>query len=355
MNEFLKDAFVLIVSSKPSHRTGVRKILVDLGASNHHIESAPDFAQAKERLTKEPVNILICDDDIGSQGTAIDLIKLFTQNNPRAHSRLMILMPGSDTDQLRENFIKEGGDLIIDKPYTSATFITPFKKIIEDKYAYTFDEKMALDVEDALNKNNRDMALEYYKTIKNPNSPSASYSIGMISMFDKDYSKAYNHFQKSIQGKVDVKVLVNLVDSGVKTQKYQELDKYVEQWIKKFPLKSESVPDVTRVVLFNKKFALLNEMNIDDKTAKIPLAAGLVIASSVFLDRGDTGKSIQYAIKGIECSGNKPSIVLKAMEILVQAGALKEAQKIFEDLNLKASINPDKTLIKTLETLLAIN
>ena len=81
MNEFLKDAFVLIVSSKPSHRTGVRKILVDLGASNHHIESTPDFAQAKERLTKEPVNILISDDDIGSQGTAIDLIKLFTQNN----------------------------------------------------------------------------------------------------------------------------------------------------------------------------------------------------------------------------------------------------------------------------------
>lgn len=332
MNEFIKDALVLIVSSKPSHRSGVRKILIDLGVSNNHIEAAPDYLLAKERIIEGPVNILIMDDDIGSQGNPIDLTKLYITHNSRAHSRLSILMPGSDTDELKMKFTEIGGDLIIEKPYTSATFLNPFKKIIEQKYAFTFEEKMAMEVEEALNKNNRDMAVQYFNSIKNASSPSASYSIGMISMFDKDYIKAYDHFLQSIQIKLDPRVLVHLLASGIKTQKYQELDSYVEQWIENFPLNSKSAPDVTRVVVYNKKFPLLTKMTVTEASANIPLAAGLVVASSFYLAKGDVEKAIDYSIKSLRCFENKPKIMLRAFEILIEAKANDDALKIFEEL-----------------------
>ena len=75
----------------------------------------------------------------------------------------------------------------------------------------------------------------------------------------------------SLDKKVDLKGLVNVVSTGVKSQKYTELDQFVEKWIKHFPLYSESVPDITRVVLYNKKFHLLNEMKIQEQNARILL------------------------------------------------------------------------------------
>jgi CheY-like chemotaxis protein len=354
MSKFLSTATVLLISSKPSHRSGVRKLLVDLGVENQRIEVAADFIQASERLKKAPINILITDDDIGDQGTAIDLVAVFEANNSSKHSRLLILMTGTATPDFRKKFLELGGDLIIDKPYTSATFITPFKNVVKNKCELSQDEKMALDVEEALNKNNREKALEMMGTAENLKSPAAYYSLGMISKFDQDYLKAYSHFAKSLEKKMDLKVLANLVDTGVKSKKYKELDMYVEKWIKKFPLKSESVPDITRVVLYNKKFNLLSEMNVEDQNGKVPLAAGYVVASIVFLDRGDKERSIEFAKKGIENSGLKPTILLKGIEVLIQAGAKAEALKIVENLKLKSSLGNDNVLKKNLDSLLGI-
>jgi DNA-binding NarL/FixJ family response regulator len=332
MSDFLKSASILLISSKPAHRSGIRKLLFDNGADNQKIEVASDFNQAKERLSKGIVHIVVTDDDIGSEGTAIDLIKLLHENNSSNHSRLIVLMAGGGVgEDFRNLFLKSGGDLVIIKPYTSATFITPFNDIIQKKCNLSHDEKMALDVEDALNKNNKTKAMEFIKSMKNPNSSLAQYSLGIVSMHDKDYLKAYTYFLKSVDKKLDVRVLKNLVDSGVKSKKYSELDKYVENWIKKLPLQSESVPDITRVVLYNMKFNLLDDMKVDSTDAKIPIAAGLVIASSVFLDKGDKKKSIEYALKGVEFSSHRPNIILKAIEVLVQAGALAEAKKIVEN------------------------
>jgi DNA-binding NarL/FixJ family response regulator len=338
MSEFLKSATILLVSSKPAHRSGVRKLLFDSGADNQRIEVASDFNQAKDRLSKEVVHIVITDDDIGEGGSAIDLIQLHNSNNTAHHSRLMVMMAGAVTEEFRQSFLKAGGDLVINKPYTSATFCTPFNDIILKKCSLSHDEKMALDVEAALNKNNKDQAIHFIKSMKNPKSPIAQYSLGMISLHEKDFDKAYTYFLKSLDKKLDVKILKNLVASGVQSKKYLELDKYVENWIKKIPLKSEAVPDITRVVLFNKKFDLLDLMKIDDLEAQIPIAAGLVIASSVFLDKGEKDKSIAYALKGVELSGQKERILLKAIEVLLLAGAKEEVQKIISNPNLKSKL-----------------
>ncbi len=348
MSEFIKNASVLLVSSRPAHRSGIRKLLVDMGADNQKIEVASDFNQAVEKMSKKTVHLVISDEDIKPGGDILDLISSFHTHNPTHHSRLLVLMCAGLTDELKNEFFKKGGDLIIPKPYTSATFIAPLNEIIEKKCNLSEDEKISLEVEAALTKNNKQSAVEFIKRLKNPNSASANYSLGIISKFDQDYAKAYQHFVKSIEKKVDIKILTNLVDVGVKSKKYNDLNKYVENWIKKFPLKNESVPDITRVVIYNKNFGLLNEMKTIDHEAKIPIAAGLVVASSVYLDRGERDKSIEYAIKGIEFSGLKPMIVLKALEVLIQAGAKDRAKEVISKGEFKSGLNRDSELMKAI-------
>jgi len=348
MSDFIKNASVLLISSKPAHRAGIRKLLVDMGADNQKIEVASDFNQSVEKLSKKTIHLVISDEDIQPGGDILDLISSYHSHNPSHHSRLIVLMCAGLTDDLKNEFFKRGGDLIIPKPYTSATFTAPLNDIIEKKCNLSEDEKISFEIEAALTKNNKQSAVEFIKRLKNPNSASANYSLGMISKFDQDYAKAYQHFLKSIEKKVDLKILTNLVDVGVKSKKYTELSKYVEKWIKKFPLKNESVPDITRVVIYNKNFGLLNEMKTLDQEAKIPIAAGLVVASSVYLDRGEREKSIEYALKGIEFSGLRPMIVLKALEVLIQAGAKEKAKELITQSELKASLNRDTELIKAI-------
>ena len=355
MSDFIKESTVLIISTRPSHRTSVKKLLLDLGVSNSRIEGVTDFNQAKEKLLQGVINILITDDEIGSQGTPLELLKLHQQNNPKAYARLTILMPGGETEQLRDEFLRIGGDLIIEKPFTSATFLTPFKKLIESKYALTIDEMMALDIEEALIQNDRDKALEAFNLIKNSNSHSASYSSGMISMFDNNFHDAYIFFQRSLQKKYDFKVVEKMLCSGLKINKHKELNPYVDKFITKNSLSSQVATDVARVVVYNKKFSLLDQIRIREDESKIPLAAGLVVASSFYLDRGETQKSIDCAIRAIENSSNKSSIIFRAMELLLQAGGMEKAQRVFDEMNLKALASADSNLIQSLENLLGVS
>ena len=61
---FLQSASILLIGSKPSHRSGLRKILVDMGADNHNIEVASDYGQASSRLSGTTVQIVFSDEDI---------------------------------------------------------------------------------------------------------------------------------------------------------------------------------------------------------------------------------------------------------------------------------------------------
>jgi tetratricopeptide (TPR) repeat protein len=351
MNEFLKSSSVLIVSSRPGHRSSVKKILMDLGLNNNNIEASTDFISARERFSLSPVNILVMDDEIGNQGSAVDLLKLFHSNNSNKYSRLAILMPRSETEDLCQEFMLNGGDLIIEKPFTTASFLLAFNKIIEEKYAYSPDEIMAFDVEEALEKNDKNKAMEYCKTFKNLNSPSASYSIGLINLYENNFDQAFQSFQKSLKYKFDTKVLIKLLSSGLKIKKYKELNDYVEHLLRETPVSTELAKDVARVVLYNKNFNLFSSMRILENESKIPLAAGLVVASSVFLERGDVESSIQYALKAIEHSSNKSIIILKAVEILILAGDADKAHRVFSDLKLNSMANTDSELIRNLESL----
>ena len=355
MSKFLKTAKILLVGYKPSNRSGLRKMLCDMGGDNRLIEVTADLEQTKERFSADPVNIVFIDDDFENQEVMYEVMKLHQVNNPISTQRLFILTAGVVSGPFRNEFSSKGGDLIIDKPFTIGSFSGAFNILLDGKVSLSPDEKSILNVEDALKKNDRLKAVEFLKAIKNQKSHPALYSQGIISQYDQDFFNAYNHFILSLEKKVDLKSLVNVVSTGIKSKKYSELAPFVETWIKQFPLQSESIPDITRVVLYNKKFDLLKEMKSDDQVARVPMAAGMVVASSFYLDLGESKLCIEFAKKAIEYSGPKKHILMKGFEILVQAGAMVEALRIFENPKLQATFAEDQVLLKSLKKILQIS
>ena len=354
MNKYLKTSSILLVGFKPSHRSGLRKMLVDIGADNRLIEASPDFEQACTRLSGDSVNIIISDDEFEDRGQIFELIKMHRKNTPVSAQRLFILTASASHDFFSSEFLMKGGDLIVPKPYTIGSFTEAFNEVVAARAALSRDEKTALSVEDSLRINDRQAAGEFLKAIKNLQSRPGFYSQGMISQYDKDFFNAFTHFVSSLEHKVDLKGLVSVVSTGVKTKKFNELDSFVETWIKEYPLLSESITDITRVVLYNKKFHLLKEMKVEDQLARIPMAAGMVVASSYYLDRGEMKLSIEYAKRAIDISGPKKNIITRGFEILVKAGAMVDAVKIFESAKFQSNVQQDLSLVQSLKSMLQL-
>lgn len=342
MNKYLNSATILLVSSKTTHRSGLRKILCDLGADNHRIEIASDYAQAETRLAKKDVvNILISDDDIGEGGTAINLIHKHEVNNRQSRTRLFVLMSASSSDEFKSEFILRGGDVIVDKPFTNAAFTSAFQLAVEVKNGLGHDEGVAMDVSDALKSKNRDGAQQMLASFKNQNSWPAWHSHGLIDQFDNKIPEAFQWLKKSAEVKLDLKRLVPLIETGVIAREYQALGEFVERWIKDYPIYPKSAPDITRVVLYNKKFDLLNDIKIENEEVGLPVAAGLVVAAIDYLSRGENEKAVKFALRGVKFSNFKQSILLKAIEVLLQAGARGQAQKVYDGLKTSLSGEPE--------------
>jgi hypothetical protein len=346
MSKFLKTATCLLVSSKPSARSGLRKMLCDLGANNQLVEVASDFNQASARLKADPVNLVFMEDDFESQSSIFDLIKVHKNHRQSSPDHLFVLMAGQINPSYQAEFTSNGGDLIIPKPYTIGSFTSHFNELLERRDQKIKKEKAVA----VLKQKQRDKAMKVFGPIKSIQSD----TFVVRDSLDQEFLNAYTSFYEKLDQAFDANSMVNVVSTGIKSKNYSELNNFVEAWIKSFPLYPESVPDITRVLVYNQNFKLLNQMMIDDKSAKMAMGAGMVIASSYYLDRGDKALSIEYAKMGIEHSGFKKNILQKAFEILMEAGAVAEAAKIFENPKLQASLAEDPGLLSLLKSMLGI-
>jgi len=337
MSNFLQKSKILLISSHNSHRSGLRKTLIDLGVNNKNVEVASDYLQAKDILLKEPIQILISDEEIGKGHQASDLLELHRKNNPLREERFFIvLMDNEITPFTLADFTIRGGDMALSKPFKNDNFIKILVSMIEAKGKLSNDDKIMLTIEDLVAGGETIQATALLIKIKNKNSVQYFYSHGLIAEAEGNLEDAFNSYLKSNEIKPGFKSLVTLIRTGAKLKKYSELKSFVDVWLYDFPIHHSSISDITRVIIANKKYDLLDQLfkifsthNVTDTLVRTPLAAGFVMVSTDYLDQGKTDQSKEYALKGIEYSNKRLPIIFKAVENLVKAGDKEAAEKAY--------------------------
>lgn len=336
MSKLIQSFHILLVSPHTSHRAGLRKTLCDMGAENRFVEVAGDFARAKERLTKTPVNMLITDDELSETESGLELLDLHLKNNPNSRNRIFILMTSQTTPFLMADFALKGGDCIINKPFRNETLISSVSNILKEKENIRVEDGLILDVQDAIRVNDHDRAREVLETFKNPTCLEANYAKAIVHEASDELDQAFEFFAKVLSEKPNFKSLVSILKVGMASKKYFELAEYMEIWMKSYPIHHQSIPDMTKAIVINNKYALLDELfqlftqhRIEDKFAKTSLGAGFVIAALCCLESGDKDKTKIYALKGIEYSCRRFPIISRALEILNEIGEGAAGEKAY--------------------------
>jgi tetratricopeptide (TPR) repeat protein len=320
MANFLQESKILLISSHTSHRSGLRKTLVDMGVNNKSIQVASDFQQAKDILEKGRINILVSDEDIGKGHFATDLLELHRKNNPVSDERFFLLMMDSEvTPFILADFILKGGDMSLSKPFKNASFIEILQKLIEKKSNLTPDDKGMHNIEDLIAVGDCAQAQEALKKIKNQESVQYFYANGLIAEAQGKPEHAFEHFIKSNEIKPAFKALVSVVRIGSKLKKYSELKKSVEVWLYEFPIHHSSLPDITRVIIANKKYELLDKLfkTIDN----LVKAGDPVGAESAYLKNTPEVKTVEDQVLDLKIRGiiyPKSKLLLECMKLLEQ-------------------------------------
>ncbi len=269
-------------------------------------------------------------------------------------------MTGELTPFLEASFAMKGGDLIVKKPFTNAAFTAAIETALNQKASMSPEEEISLDLSDALRTENISEANNILGRFKNFNSAAALFSKGQILESEKSYDQAFDAYILGLSKAFDFRTLVGAVNAGSSSRRFGEMGEIVEKWIRKFPLYDKSVPDMTRVVIYNQRFDLLRDMlnlmaNIKsgDQLARRALSAGLVVAALNSLQKeGDKDNAIEYAAKGITLAESWPPIVIRGFEVLLQAGGKEKAVKIFEDLSKQTAFNQNQDLKKQIQLLI---
>lgn len=367
MKDSLKTKKILLVSSQTSHRSGIRKSLCDVGADNALIEVAADFSQAQEKLAVQSFHILITEDEIGPHNQGIDLLALHEKNMPSTRDRIFLLMTSNPSPFVIADFTLKGGDILLNKPFTRDTFIKAIEKTLKEKSNVTLEEGLLFNIQDALRENNITLAKQKLEEFPNPEDSLACQARALIAEFEDDIELAYENLQKVVAEKIQFKALAALIRTGTSTRKFKELLKFVEIWLQDYPIHHESLPDITKVIIVNSHYKLLDRLynvftqyKVEDHFAKLPLAAGFVMASTHHFNHGNRELTRFYALKGIDYSSGKFEILSRAMDVLVRSGFKEEAEKAYletpfeikevkdqiEDLKLKEIIYPKDKLLK---------
>lgn len=332
----LLEGKILLISSQPSQRSGLRKTLSDIGADNKLIDMANTFQQAKEKLAQEVINIVITDDDIEGHTKGFEILDMHIRNNKSYKDRLFILMVNEATPFLLSEFILKGGDTVVNKPFKNDTFIKTIKEAIQTKENLSSDEALSFEIQDAINTNDRERAQDLVDKFSDSSSVPALLARATVEEMLGDYTSAYEHLQIVNGLNLSFSSLLKTISVGVKLNKFDELLPHVEHWLKNYPLHHAYIPDIGKIIIVNRKFEVLDEVfdlfskhKITDQFAKISLAAGFVTASQFHLVHDEKERAIAYALKGLEYSGKRLPIVHRALNILVKCEAIEQVKILY--------------------------
>jgi hypothetical protein len=330
--EMNKDHFpnsnVMIVGAKPNNRLAFRKMMVDLGCDNRKIDVKITIQEAMSSFECQRNIILVIDDDCKDLDDINLLINKLNDGDSKNMQFLITFMTSDITSDLVREIKRNRFSIVIQKPYTMGSFNESF-----NEFFYNINEIETQQLKENKKKKKR------LKRIKE-SYVEFNHFINCIIQnefsVDDQFVDLSKKFLNSLDTKVDFDSLGKILSLGISSKRYSDLDLFVEGWINSFPVKSGYITDISKVLIYNQRFELLDKLNSEDERARISIGVGMVLAGSVLISNdNEKDLAIGFIKKGITLTDSKTLVINKAFEILLKSNEIEEAKEIYNDLNLK--------------------
>ena len=332
--DHLPNSNVMIVGAKPSNRLAFRKMMVDLGSDNHKIDVKITIQEALSSFEGQRNVILVIDDDCKDLDDINLLINKLKDGDSNNTQFLITFITSDITSDLVKEVKKNRYSIIIQKPYTMGSFKEGFSEF--------FNNIIEVETQQLKEKKKKKKRLKKIKESYVEFNHFINCIIQDESSLDDQFVDLSKKFLNSLDSNVDFDSLGEILSLGISSKRYSDLNLFVEGWIKSFPVNSGYITDISKVLVYNQRFELLDKLHTEDQHARISIGVGMVLAGSVLISNDNKKDlAIGFIKKGITLTDSKTLVINKAFEILLESNEIEEAKGIYNDLNLK-----DKTELK---------
>lgn len=326
IEDYFSNSHISVVGPRASSRSSVRKLITDLGASPKNLQTFITISEANEGIRDFPCNILLYDDDCKDYGDFKRLLKIFLEQLDDQSDPLIILLISESNLYLQDEIPSEYSVIAIEKPYT----VGSFNDTIEDFFYHKQLEQQAQQKESAIKvkAQNAYEDFEVYLTNNLSENPG------------DQFFKLCEDFIHSLKENIDYESLDKILVQGINLRRFKDLDFFVTGWLNSLPIQPQHVPDLSRVILYNKRFELLEKIQqTEDKQAQLAIGVGLVLAASIYSEDESKQKQVlKYVLSGVRLSQYKPIVVLKALEVLVKINCKVEASDLIESSQIESNL-----------------
>ena len=337
VQEFLVKNKVLIVDKTGSSRRRLVKTINDLGAKSNQTFSVTAFGEAKEIVTKDKPQLIICDYMIAG-GSGFDLFKFIRESYPKETNKMCLILVTSNISQTAvAKAAEEDVDSFIIKPYTVQSFE---ENIINTIVAKIYPTKYMLEIENGKILLEEGKPAESIPVFENaakldPKPSLALYYIGQAKYMMQVLEDSKASFNEGLKiNNIHFKCQMGLYTIFKNEKMWVNAYKVIRNIAKYFPASAERLKEVVHLCIKTNNYPDLEEyynlfLELDDRPEDVIIyvCSGMYILGKWnFMEKNTPkGKEI-YEKLVVSCAGNTK--VLRSMiTVLSYYGEYQQAQK----------------------------
>jgi DNA-binding NarL/FixJ family response regulator len=332
--KYVETRKVLIADASSSARSGIYRVIADMGAPPTQIFLANNYHSAIEEMKLRKPHIVIAEYDFGSS-CGLELLQSQRANNPESKDCLFILITGNTSQSTVARAAEEDVDAFVLKPFTpdvlrKTILSVALAKISPPPYVLTINEGKAL-----LEAQDLDAAEEKFKTATtlDPRPSLAYYYLGQVKFLREILNEAQGDYDTGLNyNKIHYKCMVGLYDIFMKTQQHDRAYDVVKKISQYFPANPKRLSEVLRLAIMNKKYEDVEKYyqifcNIDERSELLInyICAALVVCGKYYLQTRNRSRALELFQKAGATSAGRTKILREIVQALLDHRLATEA------------------------------
>ena len=340
IKHFLSDKKVLIADSSVAVRSGLAKIMKDLGVKNSNILLAQNYATALDEMTRNKPQVVVTDYNLGSH-CGLKLLQIQRQNSLEPTQCLFFLITANSVETTVAEAAEEDVDSFILKPFTLSFFRDRFQQAAMAKIRPTGYQKSLTEGKGLLSVKNYDKAVDVFtKAMSLFSKPTlALYYKGHTNVLRMDPVGAEMSYRDGLEyNPKHYRCLTGLSELLFQAQKYEEAYLYAKKIAETFPLSPQMLETVLRLAVKNQVFDDIDFLysiyvSMDFRTPELVkcMKSALLVSGAYRLRHSKVELAVDVFRKALIASGRNTVVFSEIIDILLRHEAIVAAEAFLSE------------------------
>lgn len=333
--KYISQQLILLVDPNKTSRSGMFKILANLGAQSHRVITADTFQQANDAITEFKPNIIFAEFEL-EKASGLDLLQRQRAANPASTTSLFILVTKNSSQSAVAQAAEEDIDAFVLKPFTpevlrKTVMNAALIKIKPPDYLVKVEEAKKCLKENKLEE--ADKVLK--EAVKMNAKPSlAHYYQGQLEVLKKSQESAKGEYKSGLDyNKIHYKCMVGLYDVFMEQKLHTEAYDVVKRISQYFPANPKRLSEVLKLAITTSQFDDVEKYyniftNLDERNDNLIkyICAALIVCGKYYLRIKQKPRALELFQKAAVTSAGRPGILFEVGSALVEAKMAKEAE-----------------------------